>query len=331
MKIAAIRPRVSAGNAFAELFSRSLEENGFATREFSWSGLLLPRQSHVILHWPDYFFQEASADTLLRLQALKIARAIHGAKIVWVAHNISPHDNATESREMARRFLRAVDGIVHLSAHSPDLLREAFGIAPRREIVVPHGNYAPSMRLPVAAESRDFELLRLFSFGQIRRYKNLESLISCARAVRSQDLRLTISGRRMDEAVSAGLEALASGDPSIVLDLRPLALPQEELEAGVDESHAVVLPYAAINNSGAAIFALSRHRPVLAPRLGALPELLAEVGADWLRLYDGPLTSEILEDFANWLTARRPGAPPDLSARSWETIGRRLADFLASL
>src|SRR3546814_10110494 len=57
-----------------------------------------------------------------------------------------------------------------------------------------------------------------------------------------------------------------------------------------DEADAVVLPYRDIVNSGSALLALSRFRPVIAPRLGSLIELQGQVGEDWLWLYDGPLT-----------------------------------------
>src|SRR3546814_7963709 len=68
------------------------------------------------------------------------------------------------------------------------------------------------------------------------------------------------------------------------------------IERITDEADAVVLPYRDIVNSGSALLALSRFRPVIAPRLGSLIELQGQVGEDWLWLYDGPLTGERMRE-----------------------------------
>lgn len=331
MQTASIRPSTSKGNSFVELFSESIRQNGIAIRNFVWHDALFPRQSAIILHWPEYFFLRSNKYTEMKFAALRIAKLLYGVKLVWIVHNIEPHDTGSVDKRMAARFLNLLDGAIHLNSRSPALLHEAYGISPRRELVVPHGNYIPGMHRPAMAEMRDFHPIRLFNFGLIRRYKNLEDLADCANRLADPDLRLEICGHRKDEVLCDRLEALARAGPGIKLDLRPDVLPQQELEEKIDASHAVALPYAAINNSGAAIFALSRNRPVLAPRLGAMPELLDEVGGDWLYLYDGCLTPEILRAFAGWVKSRRPAAPPDLSARDWQRIGPRVADFLRSL
>jgi hypothetical protein len=93
----------------------------------------------------------------------------------------------------------------------------------------------------------------------------------------------------------------------------------------------VVLPYRRILNSGAALFALSRNRPILAPRLGTLPELQDEIGPDWVDLYDGQdVTTESLARFSQRL--RNQDAPvADLSGYEWGPIGESIGDFFDQL
>src|SRR5690606_21590296 len=119
------------------------------------------------------------------------------------------------------------------------------------------------------------------------------------------------------------LEALARGDARIRLHLR--FIPDDEVPVFLSACDLVVLPFDSILNSGSVLLALSLDRPVLAPRLGALPEIQARVGEKWLRLYDGPLTSALLRD-ARQRTSRA-GERPDLSAFDWAAIGRDTLAF----
>src|SRR3546814_7330881 len=98
-----------------------------------------------------------------------------------------------------------------------------------------------------------------------------------------------------------------------------------------DEADAVVLPYRDIVNSGSALLALSRFRPVIAPRLGSLIELQGQVGEDWLWLYDGPLTGERMREGIEWVRNTQRISPPDLSAQDWTHIGEKLARFLRQI
>jgi hypothetical protein len=138
-------------------------------------------------------------------------------------------------------------------------------------------------------------------------------------------------GMRQDKALSAEIESAAKHKSHINLDLRSGLIPDTELEAAIDWSDAVVLPYRDILNSGSAIFALSRSRPVLAPRLGSLIELQAQVGFEWIYLYDGNLTVNVLEDFLAWIRNRPSGGAPDLAAYAWPPIGNQICRFVRDL
>ena len=108
-------------------------------------------------------------------------------------------------------------------------------------------------------------------------------------------------GACKDPSLEFKLRELADGDDRISLEIHEEVVPDEELEAVIDAHDAAVLPYRNILNSGSALHALSRNKPVLAPRMGSLPELLATVGPEWVHLFDGEINSEAIEQFLSVL------------------------------
>ena len=82
----------------------------------------------------------------------------------------------------------------------------------------------------------------------------------------------------------------------------------------------MVLPYADMHNSGAALLALSLDRPILVPDNDVTAALAAEVGQDWVHRYDGPLRSADVQAALERLQ-RASSAGPDLSGRGWQTVG----------
>ena len=101
-----------------------------------------------------------------------------------------------------------------------------------------------------------------------------------------------------------------------------------KFEAIVDSADAVVLPYRNILNSGAALFALSRNRPVLAPNIGSLPELRETVGSDWIYLYHGEFNQCVLIDFIAWMRRTKRSEVAPLDSYAWSRIGRDLGEFI---
>src|SRR3546814_17338452 len=79
------------------------------------------------------------------------------------------------------------------------------------------------------------------------------------------------------------------------------------------------------------LLALSRFRPVIAPRLGSLIELQGQVGEDWLWLYDGPLTGERMREGIEWVRNTQRISTPDLSDQDWTHNGEKLARFVRQI
>lgn len=332
----AVSPAHSVLNTFINRFSAGLSNGGYRVEEFSWKPLQLARAKVAIFHWPNEFFATTSRSAVLKtvakLRLLRAAKSLGGMRLIWVAHNALPHDRQLSSPARTQQFLDAVDGIIYLSRHSADTIRSLYRLSPHtRELITVHGHYCDDQ----VTRSSDFGspdgVVRLVYFGQIRPYKNVDELVACARQLDGRRIHLTVTGMQQDGALGARIRELARDSAHIQLDMRDTPLTETELETAIDSGHAVVLPYRQILNSGAALYALSRNRPVLAPRLGSLPELQSQVGAEWVYLFDGELTPAVLEEFSDWLRRTPRGARPNLAQFDWNVVSRATCQFIDQL
>jgi glycosyltransferase involved in cell wall biosynthesis len=329
-------PTDSASNRFVNLFAKSIADQGYAVTEFRWMLRIAAAADVVVLHWPDEFFRRIELSQAARLVGklliITIAKRLCGARFVWVAHNAIPHDADTGVPRLAAMFLWSLDGVIYLSAHSRELIERLYPQSRRkRSLTTVHGHYRDVAVTPATPFRPPQGEVRLAYVGQIRRYKNLDVLIEAAAPITS-GLHLTLSGGVTDGAANCAtadlIAARAEAIAHIKLDLSADALSDADFEARVDDADAIVLPYRRILHSGTALFALSRNRPVLAPRLGSLPQLRDEVGPEWIYLYDGELTSTVLEDFIRWLREIRRGEVVAMDAFDWTAIGRDLGRFI---
>ena len=326
----ALAPLEVRANTFVRAFTECLRAGGFDTVAYGYEPEFPPGTDVVIFHWPNRFFapaSDAAAEAAEQLLAAWRSARAAGTRFLWVAHNVHPHDSAPQRHALTRDFIACLDGIIHLSHDSRDAIDAAHRPAVAWELVTRHGHYRDLFVTPVRPwPSRDSGI-RLGYVGRVRPYKNLESLLACSAEIAVPDLRMMIAGFRHDEAYAAKVEALAAGRADFRLDLRSSFLSEPELEAAIDDCHALVLPYRCILNSGSALLALSRDRPVLAPRLGGLQEIQNRVGDHWLRLYDGDLTPATLGSFVALLRSH-DGGRCDLSAYDWGPIGAELCSFI---
>ena len=329
--ILAINPIASEANSFTGRFSASLDRSRFQVLPWQRAETGRGRYEIVLFHWPNSFFGPVKADEVKILARMLLDKIRRGTKYVWVVHNIRPHDRGDHRITLTGRlFLRLLDGVILLSENSRQLLLSAY---PALAGYAAWSRCTAAMRMRTARRSPAAPAkatTACFFSGSIRTYKNVEALVAAAAAVETAPFRLTVIGSCDDPALAARIRAAGQGDPRIRLDLRTGTVPGEELEAAIDAQDAVVLPYRNILNSGAALHALSRNKPVLAPRIGSLPELQAMAGEAWVELFDGDISTAVIERFLAGLAAPRPTGP-DLSAFAWDRIGADVSRFLADL
>jgi len=320
-------------NRYVDLFSKAISDQKYIIREFRWRPTSLWKTHVAILHWPNEFFTTdgrwATVKSIIKLAAMRLSQFLWRTRFIWVAHNAVPHETKKCVPRLTRSFLRSVDGIIFLSARSRELIGDLYPESRRRHsLVTVMGHYRDTAVKPLTPSTIFNGDVKLVAIGLVRPYKNLEVLVDAATEV--SGIRLLISGVVMDPDrwLGEALRARARKGRHITLDLRDTPIDDANYETIVDSADAVVAPYRNILNSSAALFALSRNRPLLAPNIGSLPELRGTVGSEWVYLYDGEFNQGVLVDFLAWLRRTKRGPVAPLDAYSWSRIGIDLGEFI---
>jgi glycosyltransferase involved in cell wall biosynthesis len=285
------------GNPFVDLlYTPMRHEPSIQLTGYSRRRLALERWDIVHIHWPEWAIRGGTVRPRLdgfRFAALLEQARLRGARIVWTAHNLRPHEGTPTTDRFMRLFVHTLDLVIGLSDAS---LSDAQGMYPTlrrvQKVVVPHGHYRTVYPAPIAsyADARrrlglDHSGRTLLLLGQLRPYKNVNGLIRSFRTVASADDRLIIAGRPISEELARTIRETAHDDSRLLLRLEHI--PDTDVPNLVRASDLLVLPYHAAGNSGAALLALSLDRPVLAPAKGSFPELAANVGVSWVQTYTG--------------------------------------------
>lgn len=327
-----ITPAVLPSNAFVQSFSDAIASKGRRVREGRWNFLQMAMADVVMLHWPDCFFDPRRGDESRRkLLKMRLAKRVFGTKFVWIAHNATPH-GATRRDPHSAAFVNQLDGIVHLCHAGWDIINTTYDVQPQtRQLITVHGRYdnvkPPLPFLAVADESP----VRLLGCGLLKPYKNFELAIDAMQRQLPEQARLRILGKDCDRHYVDMLHNKARALPAVTLEAPTTLLEEDDILAAVDGCDLFIIPYENILNSGAALLALSRNRPILAPDIGGLGELRDMVGSQWVYLYRGKLSPEILDDALHWFrTTPRPKAP-DLSRFAWDRVADDLNRFLDDL
>jgi glycosyltransferase involved in cell wall biosynthesis len=325
-------------NPYNWLLYSALQAQGVQVAEFSAARLLTDRCDILHLHWPVETLvrhpnvMAAVVRTLIFWFVLTIAK-LRGAKVIWTVHDQKPHHlmHAWLANRVQAALVHWVDGYIRLCHSSqqlgqPDLTKPSF--------IIPHGHYRDAYPNTTTATAARADLnipADAFAFlflGYISPYKNVLRLVKLFRQLSASQYRLIIAGNPEAPDLAKAIQTAAKDDPRIHLHLRFIA--DQELQTFYNAANLVVLPFAEILNSGSALLALSFNRPVLAPRLGAMPEWQARFGADWVQTYDGELTAAALLAASR----RRPAdlaAGPALESLNWSDIGRQTVAAYQSL
>ena len=253
-----------------------------------------------------------------------------GGRVAYTVHNLDPHEEAgLVDHWGAARLLRLAD-IVHVhDASTAEALAARFG---RRQgvVVIPHGHYLeayPNTVSRTEARARLDLPLDTFVFiclGLLRPYKGLEDLLPAFRSLPDAGIRLVLAGKPGSEEYLRSLQALADGDERV--RIMPRFVPPDEVQVYLDAADVAVLPYRQITTSGAALLAFSLGLPVIAPALGAFPNLLAESRRGIL--YDPAEPDALAHALAQARRTDWTGARQEIMAWvaqfDWGEIGRKL-------
>jgi len=276
-------PGMLNGNRYMdELRTAFARQNvGFLPITLPSHGVVLGSEA-ILVQWPDVLlwrYGTLARDALIsiihrELIALKVWRK-SGIRVIWIVHNLVPHDLSGKDRlfwrEVFYLFGCVVDEYVSMAPSAQSIIQKAIpslSLKRFRHFYHPIYNiraYGPpeidywknSMGLSGAAPITAI-------MGGIARYKGIPAVIEAFMRVSNSSARLLIVGKCRDSAIESLITRASSSDSRIILMGRFVETDEFDLIAnGADQ---FVVPNVDYLNSGALIYGLSTTKPVLAIR-----------------------------------------------------------------
>jgi glycosyltransferase involved in cell wall biosynthesis len=205
-----------------------------------------------------------------------VRRQAPRARVIFLCHNVLPHEHVPFARTLTRWAL--VPGHAYL-VHAEDQARALATLLPGARVTVhPHPLYDmfATGELPSRAAARaalglpaDAEIALFFGF--VRPYKGLDDLVAALALARAERpaLHLLAAGEFWDDARRhrAAIAALGLEGATTILDRY---IPNEEVARLFAAADVAVLPYRAATQSGVAALAFGFGLPVIATAAGGL-------------------------------------------------------------
>jgi beta-1,4-mannosyltransferase len=307
-------------NSFPAQFCDAIESAGGQVVDVGDPESLMTHIDVLHVHWPEQIFwggtstARATFRTVRTLRALKRLHA-KGVRIVWMVHNLEPHElsagKALLWRWLSRSVARLADGFMTLSPATISLVRSTIGpLADKPSAAAWHPVYPRLPGLPDRAQCRaELDIgdgQRLFIMaGLLRRYKGAEELMAAFTASAPVHARLLVAGKCDDDALAATLRDLASRDGRIIVAFERLT--DDAFARLLVAADSVILPYRNYLHAGSIIHALSYARPVITPASPFATGLVEVVGTEWVRTFEGSIPGDAFEG------TNAPTDAPDLS------------------
>jgi glycosyltransferase involved in cell wall biosynthesis len=264
--------------------------------------------------------------------------------VVTTAHVVTAHERTALDDVMFRRVYRHSSLVVAHSEFDRARLVTECGLDPSRVVVIPHGEYGFFTRgssRPDRGTARrvlgldDSHEVVLF-FGYIREYKGVDVLLDAwpevararagARLVIAGDP-VRLPGDRCEQLLSAARKAGA------IAHFR--YIPFEEVGRYFAAADIVVMPYRHVSQSGVLFLALSLGLPVVATRVGGLPEVLQDGDSALLVPPESPsaLASALIKALSSEPLRKRlgDGARRVAEAHGWPAIAASTESALLQL
>ena len=238
------------------------------------------------VHWLNFLFKEAGErgdGYVVFDEFLATCRLIRekGGVVAWTVHNLEEHESPDPDFEIEFRqeVARIADIIVVHGERAHAAAIAAFDAAPERIINVVHGSYIgvyddvvdrDVARIRVGLPERETIFVNV---GAIKRYKGLDELTATIRKIQQKGVSvgLLIAGS-VSPTDADVIAEMGGGAEAIRIDIGHIN--DCDMQNYLNAADFVVLPYRQILTSGSAILALSFARPVIAPALGGLGELI---------------------------------------------------------
>lgn len=332
-------------NPYNFLIYDNIEKQGYKIHEFEFNikniikNIFSDKYRIFHIHWPTNILTYSSRfQAKRRLITLKLFLIIIkklNKKVVWTVHNLNGHDKDHEDLQIIlnKILFTYVNGFISLNKTGVNYIYKNIKNADKQKVkYIPHPHYISYYPNNINEQEARRKLnipqdkfVFLF-FGQIRRYKNILALIKAFNDLQMESKFLLIAGN-IQEDLEKEIKESIIGNSSILL--RDSFVDDSQLQLYLNSSNLVVTPYSDIFNSGSVFLNMSFNKPTLAPKKGIFSELEEDIGTEYIQLYEGNISSEILKKAAE--KTKNITHNIDLSAFGPENIANETITFYKSL
>lgn len=210
-----------------------------------------------------------------------LTKCLRGSRILFVCHNVFPHERFPLDRWLTRRALKRGDCYIVQSKADEEDLRSIIKNPQYERTVHPTYN---AFQFENMSRERGRELLEispdkrvLLFFGFIREYKGLKHLIRALPLIRERldHVRLLIVGD-FGQDKQDYLDLIQSCNAANLLEIHDGYIPDREVEKYFAASDLVVLPYESATQSGIVQIAYGFEKPVIVTNVGGLPDVVTD-------------------------------------------------------
>ncbi len=192
-------------------------------------------------------------------------------EIVFLCHNVFGHEDAPWKRRLGDLVLRSADRFVVHTVVDERNLRHRF---PQRSVTIhpiPVFEEFPeaTTRLPRRAK------LELLFFGFIRPYKGLEVLLEAINLLKDEDIFLSVVGEFWKGEEDAR-QFIVDNKIENKVEFEPRYVSDGEAASYFERCDLVVLPYRSATGSAVIPLAYRYGKPVIATRVGGLPDVVED-------------------------------------------------------
>ena len=269
----------------------------------------------------------------------RFGRAIK-AKKVWTVHNLFQHEKGKNDLEqrLIRKIIDNCDGLMFHTRVAQEIFSNEFDLSSIPTASIPHGHYIDAYENKMTrATARqklriDSDSKTVLFFGRMRKYKGIEDLLDAfAKVCSLENDTLIVAGLPFPDYPIDEIQKRAErlGIKNFIFE--PRHVKDIELQVYFNACDIVALPFKSILNSGSLILAMSYGCNIVAPEIGAVPEVACE-DAYWG--YDPKNSTGLESSILAAISCPRRHEEVIAYTRDkfdWDKIGQQLFDFYSSL
>lgn len=203
------------------------------------------------------------------------------AKIMYVCHNVLPHENAFYDKPLIKLAFSQADSFIVHSSDDKDILES---LVTHKKIVK---GFLPMYSFFNMQKTYDLQKIKkelglgekvLMFFGYIRPYKGLQYLLEAMPKIKQKfpNLKLLVVGEFWSKDKSDYLDLVKKLEITKEVIFVSQYVPNEELGKYFAVADVVVLPYLSATQSASVQSAYAFNKPVISTRVGGLKDVMQD-------------------------------------------------------